>query len=160
MALQNVVDVLDVQNKYGAIIAVHLETEQTLVLYDDNTYEFLDRGERFSFLLDPADAQHGSSAIQYLHSILKPSESASGLILIHDPISPTRRTSNRGFRIWATDQANTSVERCPCGWAPELGQHYRERVTRLPVPERGSELNVLRGILVRQIGEHSRERCD
>jgi len=38
---------------------------------------------------------------------------------------PTRRLGSRGFRAWLSPPDLATLEVCPCGWAPELGQHFR-----------------------------------
>lgn len=41
-------------------------------------------------------------------------------------VRPTRRLSRRGFRAWLVDPGTgAELARCDCGWAPELGRHYR-----------------------------------
>jgi hypothetical protein len=48
-------------------------------------------------------------------------------VLVHNQVRPVaRRPGTRGSRIWLqvlTD--NPRLEPCDCGWAPELGVHYR-----------------------------------
>jgi hypothetical protein len=47
-----------------------------------------------------------------------------GRVLVHNNVLPTRRLGSRGFRAWLNDSTE-GLEVCPCGWAPELGVHYR-----------------------------------
>jgi hypothetical protein len=53
-----------------------------------------------------------------------PASVPPGKVLVHNHIQPARRAGTRGFRYWLADPSD-KVERCPCGWAPELGEHYR-----------------------------------
>jgi hypothetical protein len=77
--------------------------------------------------------------IEYLDKL--PATIPPGKALVHNNIRPTRQLGLRGFRAWlvAGDddrQANRVV--CDCGWAPELGKHYR-----IPRPGEGQgTLNV------------------
>ena len=45
--------------------------------------------------------------------------------LVHNHVRPTRRLGSRGFRAWLVKAGADRVEPCGCGWAPELGPHYR-----------------------------------
>lgn len=55
-----------------------------------------------------------------------------GLVLVHNHIRPTRRLNSRGFRAWLqADDDLSRIEVCDCGWAPELGQHFRVRMIAL-----------------------------
>jgi hypothetical protein len=58
----------------------------------------------------------------------------SGYVVVHNHVRPQSRLGARGFRAWvaAGDDAGDhrsddpyEVERCDCGWAPELPEHYR-----------------------------------
>jgi hypothetical protein len=50
-----------------------------------------------------------------------------GKVLVHNQVYPVaRRSGCRGSRWWVQDPGER-MERCPCGWAPELGEHYRIR---------------------------------
>ena len=57
-------------------------------------------------------------------------------VLFHNGAQPTRRLGVDGFRAWFVntgDDRHARREVCDCGWAPELGPHYRvvpERATR------------------------------
>jgi hypothetical protein len=45
--------------------------------------------------------------------------------LVHNRVYPVaRRAGTRGSRYWLQTDLMT-CEFCPCGWAPELGSHYR-----------------------------------
>ena len=45
-------------------------------------------------------------------------------VLVHNSARPTRFIGYRGFRAWL-EPASKYLTVCPCGWASELGQHYR-----------------------------------
>ena len=62
----------------------------------------------------------------------------AGHVVVHNHVRPARRLGARGFRAWvaapddderiaryARDEDGYEVERCDCGWAPELPEHYR-----------------------------------
>jgi hypothetical protein len=51
-----------------------------------------------------------------------------GKALVHNRVRPTRRLGSRGFRAWLVDADDNRHGRrqvCDCGFAPELGAHYR-----------------------------------
>jgi hypothetical protein len=58
-------------------------------------------------------------------------ESLDGSVLVHSTVTPTRRLGMRGFRAWL-QAPDFGIESCPCGWARELGPHFR---VRLAVPQ-------------------------
>jgi hypothetical protein len=62
-------------------------------------------------------------APQYLFHLPKPGEVPAGLVVVHNKVRPTRHLGAR-FRVWLQPR-DPLVERCPCDWAPELGDHYR-----------------------------------
>jgi hypothetical protein len=66
--------------------------------------------------------------MEYLSRL--PSAVPEGKFLVHNSVQPTRRRGSRGSRGWL--QADGArLERCDCGWAAELGPHYRvQRPTR------------------------------
>jgi len=53
----------------------------------------------------------------------------AGKALVHDRIvRPTRRLCANGFRAFLVDENDHRWRHrrvCDCGWAPELGTHYR-----------------------------------
>jgi hypothetical protein len=50
-----------------------------------------------------------------------------GRVLLHNHVlRPTRRLGSHGFRAWL-QQSNDALEVCDCGFARELGQHFRVR---------------------------------
>jgi hypothetical protein len=63
--------------------------------------------------------------LKYLDTL--PREVPADRVLVHNQVRPVaRRPGARGSRIWLqvlTD--NPRLELCDCGWAPELGVHYR-----------------------------------
>lgn len=59
---------------------------------------------------------------EYLRQL--PTARPPGRIPVHNSVRPTRPFGSCGFRGWLTEPADRH-ERYDCGWAPELGQHYR-----------------------------------
>jgi len=54
-----------------------------------------------------------------------PRELSAGRVLVHNGVRPVaRRCGRRGSRFW-TQIESSNLERCDCGWAPELAEHYR-----------------------------------
>jgi hypothetical protein len=64
------------------------------------------------------------SGKQYLAEL--PEVVPAHLVLVHNRVRPTRRFGARGFRAWL-QSSDDSLVPCDCGWAAELGQHYRKR---------------------------------
>lgn len=57
-----------------------------------------------------------------------PKQVPEGRIVVHNHIRPpTRRLNSRGFRAWLEPADTPRRVVCGCGWAPELGEHYRVR---------------------------------
>jgi hypothetical protein len=54
-----------------------------------------------------------------------------GTVMVHNNVTPTRRLGKRGFRAWL-QAPDIGIESCLCGWARELGPHFR---VRLAVPQ-------------------------
>lgn len=54
-----------------------------------------------------------------------PRELSADQVLVHNHVPPARRQGTRGFRFWLQSPNQLPVERCACGWAPELAEHYR-----------------------------------
>jgi hypothetical protein len=48
-------------------------------------------------------------------------------VLVHNNVRPTRRLGSRGFRAWLAAPDPTQLETCDCGFAPEVGPHFRIR---------------------------------
>ncbi len=71
-------------------------------------------------------------APEYLTKI--PQQVPAGRIVVHNKVRPTRRLSSRGFRAWL-DDPSPQLEVCPCGWASELGGHYRVKWVSEKPPE-------------------------
>lgn len=47
--------------------------------------------------------------------------------MVHNHVRPTtRRLGSRGFRAWLAEP-NERLVVCVCDWAPELGEHYRNK---------------------------------
>jgi hypothetical protein len=72
---------------------------------------------------------HADGALDYLFAY--PTSIPDGKLLVHNRvtvgITPKRRPGVSGFRIWLDDADAARREPCDCGWAPELGVHYRVR---------------------------------
>lgn len=64
-----------------------------------------------------------------------------GHVVVHNHVRPTHPIGTHGFRAWiaapddderiaayARGRDPYEAERCPCGWAPELAEHYRVRL--------------------------------
>jgi hypothetical protein len=60
--------------------------------------------------------------VTYLTSL--PTSIPSGQYLVHNNVRPTRRLGSRGFRAWLIAPSD-HLTPCACGWAKELGPHYR-----------------------------------
>jgi hypothetical protein len=69
-------------------------------------------------------------AMEYLTE-LPASVPWDGTVLVHNTVTPTRRLGKRGFQAWL-QAPDIGIESCSCGWAPELGPHFR---VRLVVPQ-------------------------
>ena len=49
-----------------------------------------------------------------------------GKILVHDADDPVARPpGTQGSRMWLDDPDPAKYQACDCGWAVELGAHYR-----------------------------------
>lgn len=46
--------------------------------------------------------------------------------LVHNNVQPTHPLGTNGFQAWLQQPDPANLEACSCGWAPELGQHFRE----------------------------------
>ena len=69
----------------------------------------------------------------YLHRLPPPSwRPPAGKVLAHNHVYPVAdRPGSRGSRCWLQPPgAEPQLEPCGCGWAPELGPHYRVRLPR------------------------------
>ena len=53
----------------------------------------------------------------------------AGMILAHNHVRHSPRTQNgvNGFHAWFTGHPSKDFVVCPCGWRPELGEHYAWR---------------------------------
>lgn len=82
------------------------------------------RGERGDSEVERLYGQVG----RYLSRIPKPEDVPFEFGIVHSRIlPPPGRVGVAAFRIWAQrpDSDDPPLEVCPCGWAPELGRHYR-----------------------------------
>ena len=59
-----------------------------------------------------------------LQKIPTPDAVPFGRVVVHNNVRPTRRLGSRGFRAWLAEPSS-KLEPCSCGWAPEIGTHYR-----------------------------------
>ena len=62
----------------------------------------------------------------YLWRTPKADEVPAGRVVVHNSVRPALRLGTRGFRAWVA-APHDRLEPCGCGWAPELGVHYRVR---------------------------------
>jgi hypothetical protein len=61
----------------------------------------------------------------YLSRIPQHSVTGGGVV-VHNCVRPSRRLGTRGFRAWVQNPSSKiPIEPCDCGWASELGEHYR-----------------------------------
>ena len=67
----------------------------------------------------------GDQPVEYLHGLIGSWEIPPDRFLVHNHVRPARRLGTRGFRAWF-EAPNSSLEECRCGWAAELGGHYRK----------------------------------
>jgi len=66
-----------------------------------------------------------SDDVEYLFFKL-PDAVPIGRVLVHNQVYPVaRRPGMRGSRAWLSPPDPAKLEPCRCGWAPELGEHYR-----------------------------------
>jgi hypothetical protein len=61
--------------------------------------------------------------IEYLEEM--PTVVPAGKIVVHNNVVPAKRIGSRGFRIWYVAADSSKYVACDCGWAPELGEHFR-----------------------------------
>jgi hypothetical protein len=61
---------------------------------------------------------------------------APGHVVVHNHVRPAHPIGMNGFRVWIASptggkdgehrfRTDYEVERCDCGWAPDLAEHYR-----------------------------------
>jgi hypothetical protein len=61
---------------------------------------------------------------RYLSNL--PRKVPDGKVLVHNHVQPAERIGLNGFRIWTQIMTDDpKLVACDCGWAPELGIHYR-----------------------------------
>jgi len=70
---------------------------------------------------------NGISDVEYLLTLPKPGEIPAGRVVVHNHVRPTRKLGSRGFRAFLAAADDPLLESCDCGWAAELGDHYRVR---------------------------------
>ena len=61
--------------------------------------------------------------MEYLRTL--PVAVPTGKVLVHNRVRPTRRLGSRGFRVWLTMPDVACLEVCSCGFACEVGPHFR-----------------------------------
>ncbi len=64
---------------------------------------------------------------EYLTRTPSADDVPAGRVVVHNQVNPARRLGTRGFRAWLTAPDAQKLEPCGCGWAPEIGEHYRVR---------------------------------
>jgi len=72
--------------------------------------------------------QEDRSMMTYLFKL--PVTVPDGMVLVHNSVGPTRVLGSRGFRAWLEQPDSETLEVCCCGWASELGQHFRMKGKR------------------------------
>jgi hypothetical protein len=82
-----------------------------------------------------ATQQGGMRTVTYLSGVPRPMALAPGEVIVHNHVRPARVLATRGFGAWIAapddddhdgiDPGGYRVVRCDCGWAPQLGDHYR-----------------------------------
>jgi hypothetical protein len=66
--------------------------------------------------------------MQYLTSL--PKSAPAGSVLVHNQVfPPSHRLGSRGSRAWLDRSDTPGYVVCDCGWASELGPHYRVGIT-------------------------------
>jgi hypothetical protein len=66
--------------------------------------------------------------MRYLDMVLKPGQALPDTTIANNHVripGKWRRPRHIGWRIGAAPIDDWGIEPCPCGWAPELGIHYR-----------------------------------
>jgi hypothetical protein len=69
--------------------------------------------------------------IEYIHKV--PARLPEGKVLVHNRVSSgpkgERRSGEGGFRFWLAAPNPERQAPCDCPWAPNVGQHYRTKLT-------------------------------
>ncbi len=60
--------------------------------------------------------------MNYLRSL--PRAVPEGQCLVHNRVRPAHPLGMNGFRAWL-EPPNDTLTSCDCGWASELGQHFK-----------------------------------
>ena len=69
-----------------------------------------------------------AAGVEYLTRIPGPGTIPPGQAAVHNHVRPpARKLGTRGFRAWLAGASDPALIGCDCGWAPELGGHYRIR---------------------------------
>src|ERR1700682_1761445 len=68
---------------------------------------------------------HHNPADRYLRGNVAMLRVPDGIVVVHNNVVPTRRLGTRGFRAWWSEPDDPLITVCDCGWAPELGKHFR-----------------------------------
>jgi hypothetical protein len=80
-------------------------------------------GETMTYHKSPQELAR-ELGIEYLDAIPAPATIPAAKVVVHNSVRPTRRLGSNGFRAWLSPPTRRVVA-CDCGWAPELGVHYR-----------------------------------
>ena len=66
--------------------------------------------------------------LDYVSKLPKPEEIPRGEILVHNEVYPVPRYIGfSGSRFYLANRGDAKDEPCDCGFAPELGTHYRNK---------------------------------
>ena|ERR1700730_6262742 len=60
-----------------------------------------------------------------VHPASLPKAIPQGWVLVHNFVRPSRRQGLHGASYWLQAPDSERLTVCDCGWAAELGQHYR-----------------------------------
>ena len=84
-------------------------------------------------MTNPSHGDRVRGLMEYLVRI--PHSVPPDRVVVHNNVRPTRQLGSRGFRAWlcpslevlrvTPDPGRPVLQLCDCGWAPELGPHYR-----------------------------------
>lgn len=79
--------------------------------------------------LSPQEIALIAGDVEYLFSL--PEAIPQDRILVHNRVRPAKPLGRNGFRCWLTSLDDERHEVCGCGWAADLGTHYRMRLSDL-----------------------------
>jgi hypothetical protein len=74
--------------------------------------------------------------VNYLSAV--PTSVPTGRVVVHNHVRPAHPLGRNGFRAWLAEPSDR-YERCDCGWAETLAEHYRVRVPRIHPPRPDAE---------------------